>query len=118
MDDFTKYEHNEIPVDFEAEWFQALVESQYTEDEPDYDGCVVEHDRTPRVEVRQVQYLLGRHVRTKEVRVITNRPLPVERVEIVDPCELCGEAEMAVLSPTGYCVCYLCDLALEIGVDR
>lgn len=103
MTDITKWENNEIPVDFESEWFQNLVELQYHDDVGDVESVT---DRmATRVEVREVQYLLGRHLRTKEVRVVTNRPLTQHECDV---CGLDGRLEPV----QGFQACESCASAL------
>lgn len=118
---------NEIPVDFEDSWYMSVIEARQATDTLDEEETV-ESRRQAHVEMRTVQYMLGAHLRTREVRVITNRPVrrePIEShlfvagglaelVELDDPCEICGLQEVTCLNVnTGHMCCTECSDNIE-----
>lgn len=75
--------NDEIPVDFEGDWYQSVLDRAEPDDGDDVES--IEARRVARVEIRETQYMLGRHLRTKRVRIITNRPAPAPVTETVTP---------------------------------
>ena len=106
---------HEIPVDFESSWYQSVLERDDFQSEL-FESEVPLGPSMAHIEVREVQYLLGRHLRTKQVRIITNRPVPSPPVKY--ECELCFELTDDIRSQWSFLVCGECEESLIQHDDR